>query len=173
MHNPRDQGCQLSDDSPTVAGVSYDICFLKRDPGQSWKEVMDAMEEQSTGHQVLTCPPNWDQVVSGVREVLGEVSVLENPPAWEIDHEQTAIQVSCFSGEWSISVPYWSNGEAAVKIAKYLRAIAEIVQAATRLEAYDPQVGEAVTSDEWTVRQAASVFDHVAESFDKRGIRHG
>jgi hypothetical protein len=62
-----------------------------------------------------------------VKEVLGEVSVLENPPAWEIDHEQTAIQVSCFSGEWSISVPYWSNGDAAAEIGGYLHAIAGIV----------------------------------------------
>jgi hypothetical protein len=153
--------------------VSYDIHFLKREPGQSWEDAMDALEEQGTGPEALTYPPNWDQVVSGVREVLGEVSVMENPPAWEIDHKQTAIQVSCFSGEWSISVPYWSDGDAAKKIAGYLRAIAEIVHAATGLEAYDPQVDEAVTSDEWTTEHAASVFDQVAESFDKRGIRRG
>jgi hypothetical protein len=77
--------------------------------------------------------------------------------------------VNCFSGEWSLSVPYWSSGEAAVKISEYLRATAEVVQIATRLEAYDPQVEEAVTSDEWTVQQAASVFDQVAESFGRRG----
>jgi hypothetical protein len=96
--------------------VSYDIYFLKRDPGQSWEEAMDALEAQDTSSEVLTAPQNWDQVVSGVKEVLDEVSVLENPPSWEIDHEQTAIQVSCFSGEWSISVPYWSNGDAAAEI---------------------------------------------------------
>jgi hypothetical protein len=111
--------------------------------------------------------------LSGVREVLGDVSVLENPPAWEIDHEQSAIQVSCFSGEWSISDPYWSDGEAAAKIAGFLHAIAGIVQNATGLEAYDPPVEQAVTSDAWTVQQAVSVFDQVAESFDKRGIRRG
>ena len=48
-----------------------------------------------------------------------------------------------------------------------------IVQAATGLEAYDPQVEQAMTSDAWTVQQAVSVFDQVAESFDKRGIRRG
>ena len=102
--------------SPRVAGVSYDIYFLKRDPGQSWEEAMDALEAQDTSSEVLTAPQNWDQVVSGVKEVLDEVSVLKNPPSWEIDHEQTSIQVSCFSGEWSISVPYWSNGDAAAEI---------------------------------------------------------
>jgi hypothetical protein len=30
-----------------------------------------------------------------------------------------------------------------------------------------------MTSDAWTVQQAVSVFDQVAESFDKRGISRG
>lgn len=153
--------------------MSYDIYFLRRRPGQSWEEAMDAAEEQAGGPEVLVYPENWDQVVSGVREVLGEVSVLENPPAWEIDHRPTAIQVSCFSGEWSMSVPYWSDGQAAEKIAEHLRALAGIVQAETGLEAYDPQVDEAVMADAWTPAKAASIFDRVAEGFDRRGIIRG
>jgi hypothetical protein len=148
--------------------VSYDIYFLKREPGQSWGAAMEALEEQGDGPEALTCPKNWDQVVSGVREILGEVSIFENPPAWQIDHEQTAIGVSCLSGEWSISVPYWSEGDAAKRITGYLHAIAGVVHAATGLEAYDPQADEAVTSGEWTAEQAASVFDEVAETFGRR-----
>lgn len=151
--------------------MSYDIYFLKHDPGQSWEDALDALEEQAAAPDVLTRPPYWDQVVSGVRYILGDVSVLENPPGWEIGHERTGIQVSCFSREWSITVPYWSDGEAAVAITGHLRAIAGIVQAATGLEAYDPQVEMAVTTDEWTAQQAASVFDQVAESFDALGLR--
>jgi hypothetical protein len=108
--------------------MSYDIYFLKRDPGQSWEDAMEALEEQAAAPEVLTRPPCWDQVVSGVRYILGDVSVLENPPAWAIDHERTGIQVSCFSREWSITVPYWSDGDAAVAITGHLRAIAGIVQ---------------------------------------------
>jgi hypothetical protein len=144
--------------------MSYDIYFLKRDPGQSWEDAMEALEEQAAAAEVLTRPPCWDQVVSGVRYLLGDVSVLEHPPVWEIDHERTGIQVSCFSREWSITVPYWSDA-ATVVITGHLRAIAGIVQTATGLEAYDPQVEIAVTTDEWTAQQAASVFDQ-AESLD-------
>jgi hypothetical protein len=153
--------------------VSYDIVFLRREPGQSWDDAMDTLEQSDDGPEEPTRPPNWDEVVSGVRNVLGEVSVLENPPAWEIDHEASAIQVGWFSGEWSISVPYWSDGDAARKIAERLRAIAEIVCDATGLEAYDPQIGEAVTSGGWTSERAALIFDQVAESFGRRGIRRG
>jgi hypothetical protein len=153
--------------------VSYDIYFLKREPGQSWEDAMEALEEQAARAEVLTRPPGWDQVASGVRYILGDVSVVENPPVWEIHHERTGIQVSCYSREWSITVPYWSDGDAAVTIARHLRAVAGIVQTATGLEAYDPQVEIVVTTDEWTAQQAASVFDHVAQSFEERGIRPG
>jgi hypothetical protein len=155
--------------SPTVSGVSYDIYFLKRDSGQSWEDAMEALEEQAAGPEVLTRPAGWDQVVSGVRYLLGDVSVVENPPVWEIGHVRTGIRMSCFSGEWSIAVPYWSNGDAAATITGHLRALAGIVQTATGLEAYDPQVEVAVTTDEWTAQQAASFVDRAAESSDARG----
>lgn len=141
--------------------MSYDIYLLKREPGQSWEDAMEALEEQDT--EVLTRPPGWDQVVSGVRYVLGDVSVAENPPAWQVGHEQTGIQVTCYSREWSITVPYWAEGDAASAIAGQIRAIAAVVQVATGLEAYDPQVDMPVTTDEWTTQQAAAVFDQVAE----------
>jgi hypothetical protein len=153
--------------------MSYDICFLRRDPGQTFEDALDVLDALDELPEVPINPAHWDQVVCGVRELLGEVSVLGDPPELEILHEQTAIQVSCFSGDWSISVPYWSSGEAAAKIASYLRSIAEIVQNATGIEAYDPQLGQAVVSDEWTVQHVVPVFDLVAGSFDERGVSRG
>ena len=106
--------------------MSYDIYFLRREKGQSWEEALEALEDSSEGDRKPASSPSrpaeWDQVVSGVREVLGDVSVLEGPPNWEIDDEKTAIQVSCFAGEWSMTVPYWSNGDRAKEIAGYLHA---------------------------------------------------
>jgi hypothetical protein len=161
--------------------MSYDIYFLRRAPGQSWEDAMAAMEEdamedrqdQAGNGEALSRPAQWDEIVAGVRELLGDVDVTEGPPNWEIDDPRTAIQVSCFTGEWSMTVPYWWDGEHAEAIAGYLRAIAGIVHDATGLEAYDPQVDAAVTSEEWMTGKAAAIFDEVAESFDRRGItRH-
>lgn len=151
--------------------MSYDIYFLRREPGQSWEDAMEALEEQAGNGGAPSRPAQWDQVVAGVREVLGEVSVTEGPPNWEIDDPETAIQVSCYDGEWSMTVPYWWDGERAEAIAGYLRAIAAVVHGATGLDAYDPQVEEDVASGEWTPGKAAAVFSQVADSFKRRGIR--
>jgi len=124
---------------------------------------------QAGNGEARSRPAPWEQVVAGVRDLLGDVDITDGPPNWEIDDPRSAIEVSCFSGEWSMMVPYWWDGEGAVTIAGYLRAIAGIVHDATGLEAYDPQVEGDVTSSEWVTR-AAAVFDQVAESFDRRGI---
>jgi len=125
--------------------------------------------------EAVSTPGQWDQVVSGVREILGDVPVLKDGPAWEIDDRGgTEIEVSCFaSREWWVKVPYWSSGEAAKSIAAQLRAVTRIVQDATGLEAYDLQLEMGVTSDAWTPEKAAAVFDQVARSFEQRGMWHG
>ncbi|WP_125613297.1 hypothetical protein [Actinomadura sp. WAC 06369] len=147
--------------------MSYVIHFLNREPGQSWEDAMDAMEERAAAPDVLTRPPNWETVVTRVEELLGDVSVVEKPPVWEIGHGPTAIKVGCISGEWSLSVPYWIDGNVARSTAERIRAGCEIVQAATGLQAYDSQVDEAVLSDGWATEQAASVFDQVANRFQR------
>jgi hypothetical protein len=91
--------------------MSYDIYFLRREPGQSWEDAIEALEEEGGNGGAPSRPAQWDQVVAGVREVLGEVSVAEHPPNWEIDDPETAIQVSCYDGGWSMTVPYWWDGE--------------------------------------------------------------
>jgi hypothetical protein len=151
--------------------MSYDVYFLRREPGQSWEDAVETLEERAGQGDAPSRPARWDQVVAGVRELLGSVSVTEGPPNWEIDDPETAIQISCYDGEWSMTVPYWWDGERAGEIAGYLRAIAEVVRGATGLEAYDPQVEEGVTSSGWTPGKAAAIFGQVADSFKQRGIR--
>lgn len=133
------------------------------------------MDEDAVKADEPSSPGHWGQVVSRVREILGDVSVAEDSHAWEIDDRGgTEIQVSCFDArEWSVTVPYWSSGEAARKIAVQLRAVSRVVQDATGLEAYDPQIEAAVTSDTWTPEKVTLIFDQLARSFEQRGIRHG
>ncbi|RFS82185.1 hypothetical protein D0T12_28520 [Actinomadura spongiicola] len=142
--------------------MGYDIDFVEGKPGQSWEEGMDVLQARTKGPDVLTRPPNWDLVVTRARELLGDVSVAENPPSWEIDHSPAKILVSCISGEWSMTVPYWTEGDAARSVAERILAICEIIESATGLRALDPQLGQAVLSEGWTTERAASMFDLVA-----------
>jgi hypothetical protein len=69
---------------------------------------MEAPEEQA-GYGALASGA-VGQVVAGVWEIPGGVSVTEGPPEWEIDNPETAVQVSCCDGEWSMTVLYWQDG---------------------------------------------------------------
>jgi len=61
--------------------VGYDIFFVWRAPGKSWEDAFRAVEENTGRTEVLSSPRHWDQVVCGVREILGDVPVLEDPSA--------------------------------------------------------------------------------------------
>lgn len=155
--------------------MSYDIYFLRRAPGQSWDDALEAMDEGAMKPDEPSSPEHWSRVVAGVRAILGDVSVVEDSQTWEIDDRGgTEIQVSCFDArEWSVTVPYWSSGEAARELAVQLRAVCRVVQDVTGLEAYDPQIETDVLSAEWTPEKVTLIFDQVARSFEQRGIRHG
>ncbi|NJP30215.1 hypothetical protein FLW53_39700 [Microbispora sp. SCL1-1] len=147
--------------------MSYDLHFLNRQPGQSWDDALEAREEEHEGDLPLDAEV-WDRIVSRVRSVLGEVAVFENQPVWEIDHESTGIQLSYCEGQWDLSVPYWTHGEAAAHVVRTLRAVAAIIEQETGLECYDPQL-ERPFSDIESADTANSVamFDQVAEMFGR------
>jgi hypothetical protein len=147
--------------------MSYDLYFLDLEPGQSWEDAIEALEDQAPSEEAnASIPPHWDYVVAQARDLLGEVSVLENPPAWEITHEPTAIQLSNFEGQWGMSVPYWTEDEAATQVMTKAYALALIVERATGLRAYDPQLDQPVAELADAEPQAATqVFNKMAKLF--------
>jgi hypothetical protein len=151
--------------------VSYDLYFLDLKPGQTWDEAMKSLEDPPSGGDARqAAPPDWAHVVARARGVLGEVSTYENPPSWELTHEETGIQLGSFGGQWSITVPYWSEGDAAAEVMKKVYALAVMVEEITGLRAYDPQFGQPVADlVEPKPRAAVPVFDHVAKLFRNRG----
>lgn len=152
--------------------MSYDIYFLHLQPGQTWDEAIVAMQEM--GEQASdgeggggdAAPPQWDDVVTQARALLGEVSIFENPPHWELSHEATGIQLGNHEGEWELSVPYWTEGEAATQVVRNVYGLAMIVEQATGLRAYDAQLDQPVAELTDSEPQAATgVFDKVAKLF--------
>jgi hypothetical protein len=151
--------------------VSYDLYFLDLKPGQTWEEAMESLEDPASGGSARrAAPPQWAHVVAQARGMLGEVSTFENPPNWELTHEQTGIQLGSFHGQWSITVPYWSEGDAAAGVMKKVFALALMVEEITGLRAYDPQLGQPVADlADPKPHAAVPVFDQVAKLFRDRG----
>lgn len=86
--------------------MSYDLYFLDLKPGQTWEEAIEALEDWTPSEEAnASIPPHWNDVVAQARDLLGEVPVFANPPAWEITHEPTAIQLSNFEGQRGMRSP--------------------------------------------------------------------
>ncbi|MBO3748831.1 hypothetical protein J5X84_22355 [Streptosporangiaceae bacterium NEAU-GS5] len=147
--------------------MSYDLYFLRREPGQSWDEALESLEEERDEPAAFDAEA-WAKVLAASRAVLGEMSVFENPAvhSWEITHEETGLQIGLFEGEWSMTVPYWTRDEQARAVMRKMYAIALAVAQITGLECYDPQVGEPLSEViESDGRAAVPHFNSVANLF--------
>ncbi|WP_061296348.1 hypothetical protein [Herbidospora cretacea] len=135
--------------------MSYAISFLRREPGQTWDDARVALESRApeTADYAI-----WSIVAVAAREVLGVVS--EDLLNCEVTQLSTGLQVECDLGRWSVSVPHWASGEGA-ELEAQVRAVAAIVEGATGLTAYDPQIG-AVLSDIDDLAGSAAAFDLAA-----------
>jgi hypothetical protein len=144
--------------------MSYDLIFLPKTDDQSWEEVMDAAEEaESNG---APDPRVWRVILDGARAVLGEVDVFEGEDNYELTHLPTGIQVSLFSTEAGISVPYHFTGEDARAVLRLIYQVGRIVEAATGWSGYDPQADLPIAEGSGTLGLGVATFDEVAVYLD-------
>ncbi|WP_066360151.1 hypothetical protein [Herbidospora mongoliensis] len=136
--------------------MSYGISFLRREPGQTWH---DAHEALATRAPETVDYAVWSVVAVAAHGVLGVAS--EDLLNCEVTQLSTGLQAACYLGQWSVSVPYWPSGEAAGELATQLRAVSEIIERATGLTAYDPQIG-AMLSEIDDLAGSAAPFDLTA-----------
>ncbi|MGX1476114.1 UNVERIFIED_CONTAM: hypothetical protein RKD50_004922 [Streptomyces canus] len=123
--------------------MSYDIYFLCRRDGQSWDEVLEAMEDAAEDSEPIPARllEAWDRIVPQARGLLGDVEITEyEQESRDLNHTGTGIGLSVFGDEVSITVPYWHAGNEAAVVLDKVFALAAIVENETKLTAYDPQV---------------------------------
>lgn len=123
--------------------VSYDIYFLSRRDGQSWDEVLEAMEDAAEHSEPIPSRllEAWDRIVPQARMLLGEVDITEyEQESRDLSHSATGIDLSVFGDEVSITVPYWHTGDDAAVVFGKLFALSAVVEKETGLTAYDPQI---------------------------------
>ncbi|MFE8986516.1 hypothetical protein ACFYMI_01640 [Streptomyces collinus] len=122
--------------------MSYDIYFLNRRDGQSWDEVLEAMEDAAEDSEPIPAHllEAWDRIVPQVQTLLGEVEVTEyEQESRDLSHSGTGIDLSVFGDEVTVTVPYWHAGDDAAAVLGQVSALAAIVEMETGLTAYDPQ----------------------------------
>ena len=132
--------------------------FLRRQPGQSWDEAMEAAED----YQDFGAGPEgqvWQRVVTRAKLLLGEVEATLTDDGGEISHERTGIQLSLYADSAEMNVPYGDTGEAATALLRTMFLLGQVVEEETGLEGYDPQL-------EQPIREAAANLDLGAASFE-------
>lgn len=71
--------CPRNATSAYDRAVSYDIYFLNRRDGQSWDEVLEAMEAAAEDSEPIPARllEAWERIVPQARALLGEVDITE------------------------------------------------------------------------------------------------
>jgi hypothetical protein len=146
--------------------VSYDIYFVRRDPGQSFEDALDATEETFEGDPGPLTEvelEQWDEVLPVAREVLGDLDEFGDETTRELSDPKTGIQLALFNGEITIHIPFGDNGDKSVDVMARVYDLARAVERVTGLEGYDPQMQEPVSEQPGGatggVRREAPVWD--------------
>jgi hypothetical protein len=128
--------------------VSYDIYFVRRDPGQSFEDALDATEESFEGDPGPLSAvelEQWDEVLPAARAVLGDVEEFSDETTRELNDRDTGIELSLFNGEMAIRVPLDEQEDETGEIMARVYELARAVERVTGLEGYDPQTGSPVS----------------------------
>jgi hypothetical protein len=128
--------------------VSYDIYFVRRDPGQSFADALDATEESYDGDPGQLGEAEleqWERIVERAGQLLTGLQEFGSASSRELTDEATGIQLVMIPDEVTITVPSERAGQDSVELMSTVYALARVVEDETGLEGYDPQLGEAVS----------------------------
>ncbi len=135
--------------------MSYDIFFVRRDPGQTFEDALDSLEDSYEGGDPGPLTEEdlelWDAVRPRAVEILGPGAEMtqDDDETRELTDPVTGIGLTFFQGEFEIHVPDNRAGSDDLALMGTVYELARAVEQVTGLEGYDPQLGEPVsdTSD--------------------------
>jgi hypothetical protein len=131
--------------------MSYDIFFVRRDPGQTFEDALDELEQSYEGGDPGPLTDDdlelWAAVEPAAREILGPGAELtqEDDEVRELTDPRTGIGLTFFQGEFEIHVPGAAVAEGRATLMVVVYDLAGAVERATGLEGYDPQRSEPVS----------------------------
>lgn len=132
--------------------MSYDIFFVRRDPGQSFEDALEDVEASYDGGDPGPLTDEdlelWEAVLPVAREILGPGAEVtqDDDQTRELSDPGTGIGLTFFQGELEIHVPESRvRGDDDLALMATVYDLARAVERATGLEGYDPQLGEPVS----------------------------
>jgi hypothetical protein len=142
--------------------VSFDLCFLSKQPGKTWRDAIDGIEESAATNAPLSNKEIalWPRLEEGVRQILPESQLFVGDNNRTLSDDKTGIQVTLFPDELTLTIPYWYTGTEAEGMVQLLRQVASIIEDVSGLTAYDPQADAPFLGD--GERSATSSF-HFAD----------
>jgi hypothetical protein len=147
--------------------VSYDVYFVRRDPGQSFADALDATEESFGGDPSPLGSAQleqWERIITRARQILdGIEEFATDSKSRELSDAGTGIQLSMIADEVSITVPSERPDQDPAALMAKIYALARVVEAETGLEGYDPQLQEPITDPS---RRLAAPMSESAASTD-------
>lgn len=128
--------------------MSYDIYFVRRDPGQSFADALDATEDSYDGDPGPLGSAeleHWERIIARAGQILDGIEEFATENSRELSDSGTAIQLSMIADEVTITVPNERPEQDAVSLMAKVYALARVVEDETGLEGYDPQLQEPIT----------------------------
>ena len=130
--------------------MSYDIFFVRRDPGQTFEDALDDLEGSfeggDPGELTDVDLEHWDAILPLAREILGEVEVDdEDEETRELTAVASGVELTMIQGEIAIRVPDERSPGDDLELMQSVYDLAHAVEDVTGLEGYDPQLGEPVS----------------------------
>lgn len=132
------------------AAMSYDIFFVRRDPGQAFEDALDdlegSFENGDPGPLTDVELEYWEALVPRAREILGDLEVDEDDDASrQLVARASQVELTLIPGEIEIHVPDDRTVDDDLELMSEVYELARAVEDVTGLEGYDPQVGEPVS----------------------------
>jgi hypothetical protein len=156
--------------------MSYDIFFVRRDPGQTFEDALEDVEESYDGGDPGPLTEEdleqWEAVLPAAREILGASAEItqDDEETRELTDPVTGIGLTMVNGELQIHVPENRGaGIDDVALMSTVYDLARAVEDATGLEGYDPQLGEPVSDTSDTSPTRRRWPDDVADDDEDDG----